>query len=140
MSGVRDHLEAIREKHGYLTPNLVVEEATPKAHPLHGRFEWDNRLAGAAWRREQAHQLIRSVRVAYLTDERPKNVRAYLAVPRPDSLRPSYEPTETVMADEFTRRIVLTQMEREWRTLQARYGDLVEFADLVRASVAEPAA
>lgn len=138
-SSLRDQLEQIREQHGYLDPALVVEVATPKTHPLHDRFEWDNKAAGDAWRQEQAHRLIQSVRVTYMAGDRPKDVRAYLAVPRPESRQPTYEPTAEAMRDEFTRKIVLTQMEREWRSLQARYGDLVEFADLVAASLARSA-
>jgi hypothetical protein len=132
---LRDQLEMIREKHGYLDPEVVVAEARHKNHPLHGRFEWDDKVAGEAWRREQAHRLIQSVRIKYTANEQPKDVRAYLPVPRPDSPRPTYEPTEDVMRDEFTRRIVLAQMEREWQTLKSRYGDLTEFGVMVAASL-----
>lgn len=133
---LREELEAIRDKHGYLDPEIVLTEASAKNHPLHGRFEWDDKIAGSAWRREQAHQLIRSVRIKYAApDGRPKDTRAFLAVPRSDPPRPEYVPVENVMRDDFSRRIVLLQMEREWRTLQARYGDLVEFGDLVRATL-----
>lgn len=137
---LRDQLEAIREKHGYLDPDVVVSEARAKNHPLHARFEWDDKVAGEAWRREQAHRLIQSVRIKYSANDTPKDVRAYLAVPRPDSPRPVYEPTEEVMRDEFTRKIVLATMEREWQTLKSRYGDLTEFSDMVQASLAESAA
>lgn len=132
---VRDQLEAIREKHGYLDPQLVVDEARPKAHPLHDRLDWNDKSAGEAYRREQAHALIRSVRVAYVANDRPMSARAYLAVPRPEHKQPTYEPTEEVMRDEFTRTLVLSQMEREWRAMQARYGDLIEFGDMIRGSV-----
>jgi hypothetical protein len=133
---IRDHLVAIHDRNGYLTPALVVDTARPEDHPLHARFEWDDAVGGEAWRRHQAHQLIRSVRIEYLKDERPRDVRAFVAVPRPDSLQPSYEPTETAMVDPIQRRIVLQQMEREWRTFKARYEDLVEFADMIKGDLA----
>lgn len=139
-SSLRDQLLAIRDKHGYLDPELIVEEATDENHPLHSRFEWDDSTAGVAWRRHQAHELIQSVRIKYTTSDRPKDVRAFLAVPREDSMRPTYEPTEEVLASDEVRKIVLAQMEREWKTLQARYGDMVEFADMVRASLTKAAA
>lgn len=136
MSNLRDQLLAIREKHGYLDPAIVVEEARDKRHPLHARFEWDDKVAGEAYRRQQAHELIQVVRKPYDGPNGPKDVRAFIAVPRPDSKQPAYEPVEEVMQDEMTRKIVLAQMEREWRTLQARYGDLVEFGDLIREALA----
>lgn len=137
MSSLRKELDKIREEHGYIDPNVVVEVATSKTHPLHNRFEWNDKIAGAAYRRDQAHELIQSVRCKYTgSDGRPKSVRQYLAVDRPDSPQPVYEPVGEVMQDEFTRTLVLSQMDREWRTLQGRYGDMVEFAEMVKASLA----
>jgi hypothetical protein len=140
VSSLREQLEAIREEHGYLDPDLVVEVATPKTHPLHDRLEWDNRIAGTAWRQEQAHRLIQSVRVRYMFDDQPKDVRAYVAVPREGARQPSYEPTEEAMRDPFMRQLVLGQMQREWQSLKARYGDLAEFAELVVTAASEVAA
>jgi hypothetical protein len=44
------------------------------------------------------------------------------------------------MSDPITRQIVLAQMEREWKALRARYGQLAEFAEMVARSVQEVAA
>lgn len=140
MMSLRDQLEAIRSEHGYLDPEVVVDVARDEEHPLHDRFEWDDSVAGEAYRRDQAHRLIQSVRVKYVTDDRPKDVRAFLAVPRADSPRPTYEPVESVMQDDFQRRLVLTQMEREWQTLRSRYGDLVEFGEMVHRDLKGSAA
>lgn len=140
MSNLRDQLETIYRDRGELTPELLVDVARPKDHPLHDRFEWDNRIAGEAYRRDQAHRLITSVRIKYISSDRPKDVRAFVAVPRPNSTQPSYEPTEEVLIDDFKRNVLLQQMEREWRTMQARYGDFIEFTEMVRASFGDKAA
>lgn len=132
---LRDQIEAVYRVRGELTPQVLVDTARPATHPLHERFEWDNKVAGEAYRRDQAHRLIQSVRVSYITDERPKDVRAFVAVPRPEQSQPNYEPIEDVLADPLKRQLVLSQMEREWRTMQARYGDLVEFSELVLQSL-----
>ena len=134
---VREHLLAIREANGgQLTPEAVVEAARPKTHPLHSRvFDRAPKDAAEAWYRHRAHELIQSVRVRYIANDRPRDVRAFLAVPRPELPQPVYEPTEDVMTDDLARQIVLQNMEREWRTLQARYGDLVEFGEMIRASL-----
>lgn len=130
---LRDQLQAIYDDHGKLTPALVVDEARDEAHPLHSRFEWDDAVAGEAWRRQQAHELIRSVRVVYKeADEKNSehSVRAYHAVRSEKEY--VYEPVEKVAKDDFTRQLVLKDMEREWRALRRRYEQFEEFLAMVR--------
>lgn len=134
---LRDQLQEIYDRRGELTPALVVEEARDEQHPLHDRFEWDDAIAAEAWRREQAHELIRSVRVVYreADDTSPeKSVRAFHAV-RTERGH-VYEPAEEIREDEFKRQLVLRDMEREWRALQRRYEGFAEFVDMVRRDVA----
>lgn len=138
MSGLRDQLEAIRAANGALTPQILLEEARPKSHPLHNRFEWDNRIAAEGYRLEQAHRLIQSVRVTFTTD-RPKNTRYYGAI-KGETLEHVYEPVDEIALDPFKRQILLQQAEREWKSMQARYGDLEEFVEMVRSSLEDVAA
>jgi len=137
---LRDHLQAIYDEHGRLTPSVVVDQARPADHPLHERFDWDNETAGEAWRRVQAQQLIRSVRVVYRepTETDPgESVRAWHAVRQPSGH--VYEPAEKVAGDELLSRIVLKDMEREWKQLHRRFGHFVEFVDLVRGDLGKEA-
>lgn len=140
-ASLRDQLLQVRAEAGALTPALVVDAARAKAHPLHSRFEWNDKIAGEAHRREQAHQLIRSVRVSYIAgDGAPKTTRAYVAVPVEDSPQPDYQPVEDLALDPVKKAIVLAQMEREWRTLRQRYGHLAEFLALVSSTAEDVAA
>lgn len=130
--GVREHLMAIRKQHGQLTPEIVVQEATPEEHPLHAHFEWDDTVAAAAWRREQARQMIRSVRVSHHKpgDGQSVSVRAFHAV---RSERGTvFEPAEVVAQDPFLLRLVLADMRREWEQLKRRYEGFAEFAEMIR--------
>lgn len=141
MSNLRDVMQAIYDGHGKLTPSIVVDEARDESHPLHSRFEWDDKVAGDAYRRDQAHELIRSVRVVYreaTETESARTVRAFHAVRREDGH--VYEPTEKVAEDELLSKIVLQDMEREWKQLMRRYGQFEEFLDLVRGDLASKAA
>lgn len=132
---LRTHLQTIYEDHGKLTPEIVVDVARPKSHPLHNRFEWNNTLAGELWRREQAAQLIRSVKAVYAKpdSEQRLEIRAWHAIKGPDYN--SYEPTEKVIADPISRALLLRDMERDWKALKARYSDFVEFIELVKEDV-----
>lgn len=128
---LRDQLQAIYDKNGRLTPQLVVTAAKSPKHPLHARFEWDDSKAAQKYRREQARDLIQSVKVRYQVGDESRDVRAYIAVPQSDSHQPSYTPVDDVIHDEFSRKLVLQDMEREWRTLRRRYDHFEEFTQLV---------
>ena len=141
MSSLRDTLQAIYNDRGLLTPEVVVDEARDEAHPLHHRFEWNDAVAGEAYRREQAAGLIRSVKVRYGDPRKgPRDVRAFIAMPQDDSRSQSYEPVEKVLADPLTRAIVLRDMEREWKQFKARYAHMAEFAELLRSALESEAA
>ena len=136
---LRDHMQTIYDQHGKLTPEVVMQEARPKGHPLHDRiFDRPKGEAAEAWYRHRAHELIQSCRIVYreANETEPElSVRAFHAVPStgPDQL--VYEPTARVVGDRFTRRLVLNAMERDWRQLFARYEQFEEFLALVSKDV-----
>lgn len=137
---LRDQLQQIYDRRGRLTAAVVLDEARDPAHPLHGRFTWDDSAAAESWRKHQAQELIRSVRVRYVEateNEAARSVRAFHAVRREDGH--VYEPAEKVVEDPFTRRLVLADMEREWKALRRRYEQFAEFAGMVRRDLEEAA-
>lgn len=142
--GLRDQLQQVYDDHGKLTPTLVVDVARPEDHPLHERFEWDDAIAGEAWRRRQAHELIRSVKIVVkpANDITPEtSVRAWQAV-RGEDEDPGgyvYEPAEKVAEDPRLREIVLRDMERDWQDLKRRYSAFAEFVEMVRRDVEDAA-
>lgn len=130
---LRDELQAIYDQHGELTPRLVVEVAKDESHPLHSRFEWDDAIAGEAWRQEQAHRLIQKVKCVYreATDTEPERLgRKYLPVHTERGY--VYEPVEKVAADPLLAQMQLRDMERDWRELRRRYEHFSEFWAMVR--------
>lgn len=130
---LREELERIYGEHGSLTPEIVVTVARSPDHPLHNRFEWDDGIAAEAFRKTQARNLIRSVRIVYraATDQAGEStVRAYHAVR--DARGSTYEPAGKVAADPLLRKIVLAEMERDWLALKRRYEHFAEFAEMVR--------
>ena len=101
---LRDVLQALYDERGKLTPALVVDVARDPDHVLHNRFEWDDSVAGERYRRDQAHELIRSVRVNYVSarTEEPLSIRAFQAVKDPDDTdgrKYVYVPTEAMVQD-----------------------------------------
>lgn len=70
MNRANEHLIALYEKHGELTPELVVQDAKSENSPLHHLFEWDVEKASQAHWHATARALIRSVRVTVVHEER----------------------------------------------------------------------
>lgn len=130
---VKGILTAILETHGTLTPDLVVEEAREPSHPLHHRFDWDDSTAAESWRREQAAELIRRVRVTYAAPNGEEHsVRAFVCLREEANTPSAYEPVEKVLENDFTRNLLLRQVERELAAFKRKYGHLKEFAEMVR--------
>lgn len=84
----------IISKHGTVTADLLVQEASKSGHPLHEYFDWDDSLAAKKWRKTQATAMIIGTKyVAFLqangkkkktiqADRKAVQVRRFL--PRPD--------------------------------------------------------
>jgi hypothetical protein len=133
---LRNYLIGLREREGYLTPQVVVEDARPANSVLHDRFEWDDAVAAEAHRIDQARNLLRSVRVQYVEpDGGVGSTRAFVSIERPPSPR-EYIPVEEVRQDSELTAIALRDAEREWRSLYSRFKHLEEFLAIVRRDVA----
>lgn len=128
-------LEEVRARQGELTPRAVladIEQNGKKKHPLYSQFTWDDKIAGHAHRLTQAHKLITKLRVAYRdANDEEKTVRAFVAVPRPNTYQPNYEPIEEVALDPLKRKIILQEAERRWKALRSQYGHLQEFTEMI---------
>jgi hypothetical protein len=136
-TSLRDTLTAIYTERGRLTPPLVVEEASNPTHPLHDRFEWDDSIAGPKYRERQAADLIRSVRVKFIspTSKEEIDVRAFVSRREAGDLHAvtsEYAPVEEIMLDDVARTVLLRGMEREWLAFRRRYEHLHEFGEMIR--------
>jgi hypothetical protein len=142
-SVIERELKSIWDERGTLTPGTVVEAARPDDHPLHGQFEWDDKIAGSAYRCVQAAQLIRSVKII-LTIENGEiedhKVRAWLPAKYAggdDAVSGSYVPTVAIESPE-QRQVMLRQMRREAAAFRRRYGHLAAYWELLDELAAGP--
>lgn len=138
MSDLRSTLTGIYQRHQELTPQIVVDEARPKGAPLHDRFEWNDKIAGEAYRRVQAAQLIRSVRIEFISGEsgERKFVRGFHSLREAgDPTREGYAPTDEIAEDELATKILLRQFEREAADLKRKYGHLMEYIAWLRGEM-----
>ena len=129
-------LREIYDKHGVLTPALVVEAARPSSSPLHKHFEWDVTKNAQAYLEVQARQMIRSVNVTKIVhDTEPYLVRAYHAPRKAD------RPYEYVAIEDLKPtqvRDVLDQMRRDVASLRHKYRAHAQvLEDMLRAELLE---
>lgn len=143
----RDILLGIRETHGDLTPQIVLDEARDPEHPLHHRFTWDDNEAAEQWRLHQAQRLIQKVNVRVTpVHRRPITVRAFVSkaalggvVGDEEPVAGSYLPVEEVIANDVTRTAWFRSLEREWKALCRKAAGSREFADMVLADLRDEA-
>lgn len=140
---LRDHLQAIYDQHGRLTPVLVMEAARPEDHPLHASvFDRPIGEAAEAWYLDRAHELIRRLKIVYREAENgepAREVRAFHAIRGNGETEYAYEPIERITIDPMMRRMLVRDAEREWKTLKAKYEHLREFMAIVASDLTKAA-
>lgn len=127
MSDLATELQSIRKRHRRLTPKIVLEEARDEAHPLHDRFEWDDAVAGEAYRLTQARELIMRVKMRREDAPDAKPIRRFYAIRAADSDEYTYDDIEDILQDGFRRKLLLNEMRRRLDELEQQYGALQEF-------------
>ena len=129
---LRHELETIRRKHkGILNPKDVVEFARNSDTALHQEFEWNDKIAGDAYRILQAREVIRT-RVTVLTPD-TKPVRAYVSLPNDRKPNGGYRRINDVLEKPAWREQLLQNAMADMRAFQTKYAVLKELANVFSA-------
>ena len=119
-------LERIREKHGELTPALIVQESEDEDAVLHSIFQWDNARAAQLYRERQAGNLIRNIVVSVTNETVSYNVRAFVNVqPAPEKPR-EYVPLQEAIANEDAYKDLLEQARCDMQSFVDKYRQITE--------------
>ena len=121
-------LEAIRTRHGSLTPQSVVKEARREESPLHSCFTWNNDEASEQYRLHEARRLIVSIRI--VNGPASPVVPVYVSITTPEKSR-EYRPTTEVMSDEKIKERFMDELRRFIETLERKYKGLRDLDDLL---------
>lgn len=92
-------LAEIEQKHGQLTPRLVVEESRDEASPLHGEFTWDDSAAANAFREMQAREIIRAARIEVTVNDVSFSAIMYVRDPLAQPREQGYRSISNLSAD-----------------------------------------
>jgi hypothetical protein len=125
-TAVQEELLRIGREYGGLRAPDVVNEARPDEAVLHPAFEWDDAVAGEAFRKHQARNLIRAVKIETSDLKgRTFSVPAWTHVPATEEQESLYAPTIELVeqpdqfklaVDDLIRKI--TDLERSVTCLQ----------------------
>jgi hypothetical protein len=119
---------------GLLHPPAIVEAAKPASSPLHSLFEWDDAVAGAAYRVVQARNVVQALEVEIVTREGEvrENVRAFVNIVTKTGDQ-GYVGMLWAASDKEVVRALLGKALDELNHWRRRYGDLVELGRLTNA-------
>ena len=114
---IDQELNGMLDKHGNLSAELVLEQATSKKHPLHEYFDWDDSSAAHKYRLAQATAMILASKMVVVLDKKrselPHLVRAYVV---PHHGKGYQGRVETLDEDETRAALVRRRMNnlRSW--------------------------
>lgn len=130
-----EFIESLEEKHGKVTPKILLDASRNEDALLHRCFEWDDTQAAEKYRETQAGLILRNITVTVeaVEDERPKVVRAFV---RATEEKHSYISIISVMGNEHLRESLLQSALDELRQFQRKYADLQELSEVFAASAA----
>lgn len=119
-------LERIRAKYGTLNPSLVVEESRDEENVLHKIFCWDDEQAAELWRKKQAQDLIRNIRVIVTNKKVEVAVRAFVNVKPDEGSYRSYVPIQEAILNDCSYKDLLVQAKAEMEDFVSKYAQLEE--------------
>ena len=110
-------LERIREKHGILRPEIVVDESREASAVLHRCFQWDDKAAAESYRTQQARKLIDSIQVVIVNSDVHYSVRAFVNVRPAEDAGRSYTPMTEAIHDDKMYADLLSQAKDEMASI-----------------------
>jgi hypothetical protein len=133
-TAVTEVFEEALERFGVVEGELLHDEFASPTHPLHGRYEWDDRVAGRAYRVNQINADIRRCYIEFVKpDDTTGRVRRYTPVRytgNAERLR-GYVRTEDVVQNPMQARALLREYERWLKQGRERFGNLKQFIALM---------
>lgn len=149
-TNARDLLMDVLRQRGNVEPETVVAVAADPGHPLHRYFTWDNNEAAHRYRLVQAEKLLRTVKVTREVVEtgtrevRVIHERGFPWVPQNEHEHEEDDEThqgsgrrwfalDEVEADPKLAQMYAAEVERHFRTMQARFHTNRRWRELIEA-------
>lgn len=127
-----EFIAGLEEKHGTVTPELLLNESRDKNAVLHTCFEWDDAKAAEQYRLNQARYIIGTitVEVEVIDNSQPSAVRAFVNVS--EETKGKYVSICAAMVKDDYKTRVLKNALSELKAFQNKYSAYVELADVFK--------
>lgn len=124
------YMESLNNKHGAVTPELLLDSSRSEDSVMHQCFEWDDTKAAEKYRVKQALGIISNLTCVKVTGNKDKNpikTRAFVNVSS-SSMRKKgiFKPILEAMGDADMRKTVLENAITELNDFKKKYSDLEE--------------
>ena len=129
-------LSYLAGKTGYITPEMVVDDARRASSPLHRYFTWSDEEAAAKWRIEQAKYLIRHITITVTRKDAPLVRHFFSVTPAQGSgiaATKVYVTSDAVMTSKDKRHEVVEYALKELEGWMARYA---QYSELFKVTAA----
>lgn len=126
---VGEMIEDLHNNGTEVTPELLVELSRDPDSPAHNEFEWDDTIAAAKYRTEQARLLIAHIRIIREDEPEPEyKERAFVSAPGGSHV---YVPLQSALGNDGYREHLLKQAKGDCEVFLAKYRRLAELAGVV---------
>ena len=122
-------LEVKKNHSGKLRAEDVVEDATPREHPLHNQFTWDDGAAAHQHRLWQARQLI-SVSITVVEGKR---LPTFVSITSDRHNGGGYHTMVEVLNDDGLKAQLLEDAKKEMRSFTSKYRVLKQLIEVIEA-------
>lgn len=129
-AAIRDELLKL-ESESRLTPKAVVDRAKDPENPMHKMFEWDNKIAGARYRLQQARALISDFEVLVEVDERTYNLNEFVEQPQKQNKQQGYTSIHKLVDNKRLARDCVNRQLTIARTYADKSRDFALYLGLV---------
>lgn len=138
-SHVCEYLEDVERRRGAVRAEEVHDEVARPEHPMHGRYEWDDSVAGRKYRLGQINEDIRSYMTVAVSKQsgEPVLIRKFVALKDCGREGKGYISTEVALRDPDSRAYMLVEFRRQAEQLRKKYEHMVEFAEVIKETFAD---
>ena len=124
------HMESLNNKHGAVTPELLLDSSRSEDSVMHPCFEWDDTKAAEKYRVKQALGIICNLTCVKVTgnkDENPTKTRAFVNVSSSSRReKGTFKPIIEAISNSDMRRTVLRNAIEELECFKNKYSSLTE--------------
>lgn len=132
-----ERIDSLKRDYGYISPEIIVEDAKNPNSPLHNYFIWDTDKAAYQHWLTQARYILRSIVIKIVRSEESIPVRVYFNVSAPQELKETigikqiFVSAEDVARNTAYKEEVIASAKAELEGWAGRYQIYTELTEIV---------